>query len=136
MEDALSDQPKKLASNFVEEAGIRCFDTHEFKDWYEAIHAVLLESGIDLGTEVIKELFLSLPDEADDDIFELALKSYLIDKDLLSAAQVEGDDWNLLFLKSGEVAWVDERALGVLHADPTLKARLSTHEKVGGELQA
>ncbi len=136
MKDALSDQPRKLASNFVEAAGIRCFDTHEFEDWYEAIHAVLLESGIDLEVSVIRDIFVDLPREADDEIFELALKSYLIEKGLLRADQVEGEDWELLFSKTKEVGWVDSSALGVLQGDPTLQARLSTHNQISGELQA
>jgi hypothetical protein len=73
---------KKLSSNFVEEAGIRCFETHEFVDWLTAIQAVLAESGIKVELKVIQDLFGSLPDSADDEIFELTLKAYLLEKNI------------------------------------------------------
>lgn len=122
MLELVSYHPRKLASNFVEEAGIRCFETNEFKDWYQAIRAVLLESGVNISSEIIRDLFLSLPDSSDDEIFDLTLKSYLIGEKLLTEGQVEGEDWKLLFLP---------------HSDPALGARLNAvHEQIEERLSA
>jgi len=115
-------QPEKLSSNFVEEAGIRCFETHEFKDWYQAISAVLLESGVQLEPSIIRDLFVGLPDSSDDETFELTLKAYLVGEKLITPNQVEGEEWNLLFAS---------------HSDPALAARLTAvHDQIEERLSA
>lgn len=133
--ELVSFEPVKLSFNFVEEAGVRCFETEEFDDWYEAIRAVLLESNVNLSTEVISDLFNGLPESADDEIFELSLKAYLIDKKLLTKDKVESEEWDFFFSSAGEVDWVDEGALPALHSDAALKGRLeNTHGQIGDQM--
>lgn len=124
MLDHVPNQPKKLSAHFVEEAGIRCFHTMEFGNLYEAIHAELLESGVELSVEEIADLAGVLPDSADDVSLELTLIFYLIDKELLTKAHVEGEGWNHIFPSQEEVEQTKDEASAALAADPELRARL------------
>lgn len=126
LEDLEIHASKKLAFNFVEEAGIRCFETGEFPDWFEAIHAVLNESGVVCPVEVVREIFNAIPDSVDeeaDEAFELTLIVYLIHNKLLARHQVEGPEWEAVFSKEEQVQWVDESALRSLHQDSHLRVR-------------
>lgn len=124
MLDHVPNQPKKLSFNFVEAAGVRCFHTMEFSNLYEAIHAELLESGVELSVEEIADLAGVLPDSADDVSLELTLIFYLIDKKLLTKAHVGGEGWNRIFPSQEEVEQTKDEASAALAADPELRARL------------
>ncbi len=124
MLELVPDQPKKLSADFLEKAGIRCFETNEFKDWYEAIHAILGESGVELSVDVIRELFCGLPDSADDEIFALTLISYLVDNNLLTKAQVEDEGWDAIFPSKEEMERVHKETSGTLAEGQHLRAEL------------
>lgn len=126
MLELVPNQPRKLSAHFVEEAGVRCFEKHEFKDWYEAIHAVLHESAVDLSVTVIRDIFLALPGNADDEIFTLTLVAYLIDNNLLSKDQVEVEGWSAIFPSQEEIDRMYKGISTSLAVDPALRAQLES----------
>ena len=136
MLDHVPNQPRKLSAHFVEEAGIRCFETNEFNDWYEAIHKVLHESAIELSAKVIRDIFLALPHRADDEIFDLTLIAYLIDKDLLTKDQVEEEGWSAIFPSQEEIERMYKGGATSLAVDPALRAQLERILEQSGDQMA
>lgn len=136
MLELVPNQPRKLSAHFVEDAGVRCFERHEFKDWYEAIHEVLRESAVDLSVRVIRDIFRALPDNADDEIFTLTLVAYLIDNNLLSKDQVEEEGWSAIFPSQVEMERMHRESSMSLAADPALRAQLESILNQSGDQMA